>query len=57
MAFDAVDHDGSGEIDADELAEMMNEVAIEMGVNTVTPADVKLIMEVLDENSDGIIDK
>ena len=57
MAFDAVDHDGSGEIDAPELAEMMNEVAVEMGVNTVTQADVELIMKVLDENSDGIIDK
>tara|TARA_B110000285_G_C14752812_1_gene435978 strand:+ start:261 stop:518 length:258 start_codon:yes stop_codon:yes gene_type:complete len=59
MAFDAVDHDGSGEIEAPELAEMMSEVAVEMGlgVNTVTEGDVIAIMNVLDENSDGIIDK
>ena len=33
MAFDAVDHDGSGSIDAEELAEMMNEVAASMGIH------------------------
>ena len=45
------------DVDADELADMMNEVAQSMGVTTVSSADIKTIMSVLDQDNNGEIDK
>ena len=57
MAFDIVDEDNSGYLDASELAGMMADVAKGMGVNSPTEEDIQSILKNLDDDSDGKVDK
>ena len=57
LAFDIVDDDGSGYLDANEIASMMKDVAIGMGVDAPTKDDVSSILASLDDDSDGRVDK
>ena len=56
-AFDAVDADGSGDLDQDELHLIMHEVSKQMGVTPPTQDDLAAILKELDETADGKIDK
>lgn len=53
MAFDALDDDGSGQLDDTEIAEIMQQVANSMGVPSPTEEDIKTILRELDDDYDG----
>ena len=57
IAFDAGDIDKSGTLDAEEVQAFMEKVADNMNVCPPTLHDVFSILHVIDENSDGTIDK
>ena len=57
LAFDALDEDGSGGLDAEEIAVVMKDVAEKMGVNPPTDDDLEAILATLDENFDGQVDR
>lgn len=57
IAFDAVDEDGSGGLDQEELREIMVLVSDQMGITPPSAEDVAQIMKQLDETNDGVIDK
>ena len=52
MAFDAVDTDGSGFLEKDELAEVMRSVASDMKVKAPTDGDIEAVLRELDEDYD-----
>lgn len=57
LAFDAVDIDGNGSLDKDELTEVMRNVAGEMKVKAPTDGDIDAVLRELDEDFDGIVSK
>lgn len=57
MAFDAVDDDGSGQLNQEELGAIMSTVALKMGVTPPTTADLSIILEELDDDFDGQVSK
>ena len=57
MAFDAVDLDGSGFLEKDELAEVMKNVAYEMKVKPPTDGDIDAVLRELDEDYDEKVSK
>ena len=57
MAFDTVDDDNSGGLDAEELNIIMDKVASSMGVTAPSEDDLKAILSVLDDNFDGQVDR
>jgi calmodulin len=54
-AFESVDTDGSGYIEAAELKEVMTGVAGDIGMPPPSTEDVAEVMRELDANSDGKI--
>lgn len=54
-AFESVDTDGSGFIDAVELKKVMSSVAGDIGMPEPSDSDVSEVMKELDANSDGKI--
>jgi Ca2+-binding EF-hand superfamily protein len=56
IAFDSVDTDKSGLIDANELEKIMVQIAVDMGADPPTKEDVVEVMEHLDEDKSGKID-
>jgi Ca2+-binding EF-hand superfamily protein len=56
IAFDSVDSDKSGLIDAGELEKIMVQIAVDMGAVPPTKEDVVEVMEHLDEDKSGKID-
>ena len=50
--FDQIDSDGSGEIDADELDEALERMGFKL-----TRMDIVTMIAVVDENSDGVVDR
>ena len=57
MAFESVDMDGSGDLDADELYVIMEEVSKQMGIKTPSAEDLNAIIRELDSSGDNKIDK
>eukprot|EP00347_Sterkiella_histriomuscorum_P022028 403331938 len=57
LAFDAVDLDGSGFLEKDELAEVMKNVAYEMKVKPPTDGDIDAVLRELDEDYDEKVSK
>ena len=57
MAFDAVDKSGDGELDKDELGDVLKKVAIKMKVTPPTETDVKAVLDELDEDNDAMVSK
>lgn len=57
MAFDAVDEDCSGQLDQQEIGDIMATVATKMGVTAPTNADLGIILEELDDDFDGQVSK
>ena len=57
IAFDSLDDDGSGQLDEEEIATIMKEVANQMGVTPPTDEDLKTILWQLDEDFDGQVSK
>lgn len=56
VAFDSVDTDKSGQIDANELEKVMVQIANDMGAEPPTKEDVLEVLEHLDEDRSGKID-
>lgn len=56
VAFDSVDTDKSGQIDAEELEKIMNQIATDMGAEPPTKEDVKEVLDHLDTDHSGQID-
>lgn len=56
IAFDSVDSDHSGTIDASELEKIMVQIATDMGADPPTKEDVIEVMEHLDADKSGKID-
>ena len=56
IAFDSVDSDHSGTIDASELEKVMVQIASDMGADPPTKEDVIEVMEHLDADKSGKID-
>jgi len=52
-AFKAVDADGSGFLERDELEKVMVNVAVDIGVEKPTREEVDEVLKELDENGDG----
>ncbi|KAL9184385.1 hypothetical protein ACHAXT_002471 [Thalassiosira profunda] len=50
--FDQIDADGSGEIDADELKDVLEKMGIKL-----TSQNVKTMIAVVDVNGDGVVDR
>ena len=57
LAFDAVDLDGSGFLEKDELAEVMKQVAGDMKVKPPTDGDIDAVLRELDEDYDEKVSK
>ena len=53
LAFDALDEDGSGQLDDTEIALIMQQVADSMGVPAPTDEDIIAILQELDDDFDG----
>ena len=56
VAFDSVDTDKSGTIDAEELEKVMVQIANDMGAEAPTKEDVCEVLEHLDKDRSGKID-
>lgn len=52
-AFEAVDTDGSGYLERNELEAVMSSVSLELDFEGASKEDVDEILSELDENSDG----
>ena len=48
MAFEAVDADGSGQLDKQELGEVLRDVARQMNINPPSDNDVAAVLQELD---------
>lgn len=48
LAFEAVDDDGSGNLDKQELGVVLKEVAIKMGITPPSDNDVQAVLQELD---------
>lgn len=57
LAFEAIDQDGSGDLDADELSTIMTEISTQIGVKPPSIEDIKAILKILDDSEDGKVDK
>ncbi len=57
LAFDAVDADGNGFLDKQELSEVMRNVAGEMKVKPPTDGDIEAVIRELDQNCDQKVTK
>jgi Ca2+-binding EF-hand superfamily protein len=55
VAFDSVDTDKSGQIDAQELEKVMVQIATDMGADPPTKEDVIEVLEHLDTDKSGKI--
>jgi Ca2+-binding EF-hand superfamily protein len=55
LAFDSVDTDKSGQIDASELEKIMCQIATDMGTDPPSKKDVMEVLEYLDEDNSGKI--
>lgn len=55
VAFDSVDTDKSGQIDAQELEKVMVQIATDMGADPPTKEDVLEVLEHLDSDKSGKI--
>jgi Ca2+-binding EF-hand superfamily protein len=56
IAFDSVDTDKSGTIDAQELEKVMVQIATDMGAEPPTKEDVLEVLQHLDADNSGKID-
>jgi Ca2+-binding EF-hand superfamily protein len=56
VAFDSVDSDKSGQIDANELEKVMIQIAADMGADPPSKEDVMEVLEHLDADKSGKID-
>ena len=56
-SFDALDDDHSGSLDHLEIGKIMTTVALSMGVQPPSQEELQSILNQLDENFDGVIDK
>jgi Ca2+-binding EF-hand superfamily protein len=56
VAFDSVDTDKSGQIDANELEKVMGQIAADMGADAPSKEDVMEVLEHLDADKSGKID-
>lgn len=57
LAFDAVDLDGSGFLEKNELSDVMRNVASEMKVKPPTDGDIDAVLKELDEDYDERVSK
>ena len=57
LAFDTLDEDGSGQLDEEEIAQIIKEVAKSMQVDSPTSEDITTILMELDEDFDGQVSK
>lgn len=55
VAFDSVDDDRSGQIDAQELEKVMSQIASDMGAEPPSKEDVAEVLETLDTDKSGKI--
>ncbi len=55
VAFDSVDTDKSGQIDAEELEKVMTQIALDMGAEPPSKSDVIEVLEHLDSDKSGKI--
>jgi Ca2+-binding EF-hand superfamily protein len=53
MAFEAVDADGSGQLDKAELGEVLRDVARQMNINPPSDNDVAAVLQELDQDDDA----
>ena len=56
-AFEAIDKDGSGDLDQDEIGTIMNEVAHHMKVQPPSKDELRTILTELDNDYDGKVDR
>ena len=57
LAFETLDEDGSGQLDEEEIAQIIKEVAKSMQVESPTSEDITTILMELDEDFDGQVSK
>ena len=57
LAFEAVDNNHSGSLSKEELGNELKIVAGEMGVTPPNEADIKAVIDELDEDGDGDVSK
>ena len=53
VAFDSVDTDNSGQIDASELEQVMIQISSDMGADAPSKEDVMQVLDHLDEDKSG----
>ncbi len=57
LAFDAVDENGDGSLDKQELSKVMRNVAEEMRVKPPTDGDIEAVIRELDQDCDQLVTK
>jgi Ca2+-binding EF-hand superfamily protein len=57
MAFEAVDADGSGQLDKIELGQVLKDVAKVMNINPPSDNDVTAVLQELDQDDDAEVSK
>ena len=57
MAFDAVDKDGNGALDLEELGDILKETARDLGLKQPTENENAAVLAVLDQDDDNEVSK
>ena len=57
LAFQAIDKDGDGDLSHSELGGKLITVATKMGVSPPSESDIRAVLEELDEDGSGTVDK
>ena len=57
MAFEAIDEDGSGQLDKAEIGSVLRDVAVTMGIKQPTDGDLAAVLYELDQDGDNHVSK
>ena len=57
MAFDAIDSSEDGQLQKEELGEVLRDISVKMGLHSPTDADLAYILHEMDQDDDGQVSR